>query len=237
MASHNGIDGSERVVYERERVLWTRELMFKVIDAMQEEPLLWNTKHVHFKHRSKKNAALKRVAAQLQLPTEAVRQKWDVLKSSYHKNRRALESQPASTIRWFAFDRLSFLAPAGEVSGASDVTDISTNSENMEATYMGSQTLAESSSERGTAIPPTAQETSRPNNLSGGEILERLLKVIEEGLKRDNNPTWSDILGSYVSMAVKNAGNRPDTEMRRLYKEIIRLMEKFQDGGLADMGP
>ncbi|XP_052869110.1 uncharacterized protein LOC128274832 [Anopheles cruzii] len=103
--------------------VWTRELMFKVIDAMKEEPLLWNSKHVHFKHRSKKNAALNRVAAQLQLPTEAVRQKMDVLKSSYHKNRRRLENQPANT------------------------------------------------------------------------------------------------------------------EMRRLYKEIIRLMERFQDGGLSDMGP
>ncbi|XP_058064855.1 uncharacterized protein LOC131214504, partial [Anopheles bellator] len=129
MANHSEVVRSERVVNERRRVVWTQELMFKIIDAVKEEPLLWNPLHVDFKHRSKKNAAFVRVAAQLQLPIEAVRQKWDVLKGSYHKNRRALENQPASAIRWFAFDRLSFLAPAGVVIGASDVTDVPTSSE------------------------------------------------------------------------------------------------------------
>ncbi|XP_058056414.1 uncharacterized protein LOC131207800 [Anopheles bellator] len=124
MANHKGIDGSKRVRCAPLRVQWTKELMFKVIDAMKEEQLLWNPKHADFNHRSKKMAAYKRVAAQLQLPMDAVRYKWDVLKGSFHKNRRTLENQPASTIRWFAFKRLSFLAPAGEVCEASDVTNI-----------------------------------------------------------------------------------------------------------------
>ncbi|XP_049533248.1 uncharacterized protein LOC125949860 [Anopheles darlingi] len=239
MALRNVNDNED--VGSRRLVLWTRALIFRLIDALREEPMLWNQQHPNFKLRSKKKVALMKIARDLQLPVPAVRQKIDVLKGTFHKYRRALQARggdlPEKT--WFAYERLMFLAPDDQSSIASNVVSVKMDEEE-ETTYSIAYNIQENRRE---TIPPRAYDSppspTKPSRLRSRlecsqTAKEKLVQVIDEGTNRKEEHTWPNVLAATVGLMVRQAGPRSEPEMWRLQDSLIQLMRRFHKGEFAE---
>ncbi|XP_050081507.1 uncharacterized protein LOC126568876 [Anopheles aquasalis] len=227
-------------VYMR-KIAWSRALIFRLIDAYRTEPMLWNPHDPNFKYRAKKRAAVARIAQDLKLPLPAVRHKLDILKGTYHKYRRAREARggelPARI--WFAYDRLSFLAPDYKPElDASNFTTVKMEREE-ETTYTITYNTQKQNSQQETNLPrdydppppsttPSVQRSQPEHSQSVGENLLQL--------KYDDRETytWSHLLASTVGLMVRKAGPRPEPEMWRLQDSIVQLLRRFHNGEFAE---
>ncbi|ETN66127.1 hypothetical protein AND_002095 [Anopheles darlingi] len=189
-----------------ERFSWSRELIFRLIDELKANPLLWHQGHEDFKKRKKKGAVLQRIGNKLQLPAKLVRFKIDVLKTQFHKYRRTIERDGAQHKKmWFAYQRLSFLAN----SGPTDACAHSEDNEIVTKREVPSPITEEEQTTMSTFIPPDKPTIIQQNDNhwipspvhqspvpeSSAIVIEGLLKVIADGthIRR----TWPEAMASF----------------------------------------
>ncbi|XP_050099048.1 uncharacterized protein LOC126579615 [Anopheles aquasalis] len=230
----------------RGNFVWSRELIFRLIDELKANPLLWDQGHEDFKKRKKKRAVLQRIGNKLQLPEKLVRFKIDVLKATFHRYRRLVENRkrdgtPYPKIAWFAYQRLLFLTTSGLTNACapSKENGIAVKREIPspfidEEEYTTTESFippANSTVQQNDAnwIPPPIPQSSVPDN--SAIIIGGLLKVIEDSTR--GRRTWPEAMASYVAVMLQQAGERSPAEMRLFHRKLICLVESFQDGTLT----
>ncbi|XP_035783772.1 uncharacterized protein LOC118461969 [Anopheles albimanus] len=230
------------------KYMWTRELIFRLIDELKANPLLWHQGHEDFKKRKKKLAVLQRIANNLQIPLNCVRFKIDVLKGTFHKYRRFIERDGAEHKKlWFAYQRLSFLAKSGPMDACAPseynetIAKREVPSPPFEPDHTATDTFIPPSNstihqqnDTNWIPPPVHQSTVTDNAVpdNAAIIVEGLLKVIADGT--NSRRTWSEAMASYVAVMLQQAGERSPAEMRLFHRKLIFLVESYQDGTLTE---
>lgn len=94
--------------------MWTQERTLRIIELWHQLPVLWDTKHKHYRNRDARKNALEILAAEFEMTAMDIEKKITGLKNQYRREYNKLHYQDPSSfsVEWFGYRPLQFIQTA-----------------------------------------------------------------------------------------------------------------------------
>lgn len=91
--------------------MWTQEKTLKLIDLWRQLPILWDTKHKHFRNREVRKSSLEILAQEFNMTPMEIEKKITGLKNQYRREYNKVNFQDPSSfsVEWFGYRPLQFI--------------------------------------------------------------------------------------------------------------------------------